>query len=227
MLKNFRNDFNLKNDSIMSYYFYGITRSVMECYGCGEKKYSFQTFNLQIFQLKKLKEDKMSEIGQEYFNGLDLYDAFYYQQKEEKLLGENMIYCNGCKQLQNGAHQQSIYELPYILIIILNRGKNNQDYNEDFTFYDILDFTNQPNIYLNPNSPYKKFYLCGIIKHLGESGVGGHFIAYCRNNKNDKFMCYNDSIFTETSVEEAMSSKISNNDLEKKTPYILFYHFTE
>ena len=154
-----------------------------------------------------------------------LYDAFYYQQKEELLLGENMIYCNGCRQLQNGAHQQSIYELPYVLIIILNRGKNNQDYNENFTFYEILDFTTQPNIYLNPNSPYKKFYLCGIIKHLGESGSSGHFIAYCRNSKKDKFMCYNDTVFTESTIEEAMSSKISNNDLEKKTPYILFYHY--
>ena len=147
MLENFIDNFNLKNKSIMSDFFYGVTRSIMKCSGCGVTKYSFQTFNLQIFQLKKIKEDKLKDIGQQYFIGLDLYDAFYYQQKEEILLGENMIYCNGCKQLQNGIHQQSIYELPYVLIIILNRGKDNQDYNEDFRFYDILDFTTQPNIF--------------------------------------------------------------------------------
>ena len=163
----------------MSDTFYGVTRSIMKCNGCNLKKFSFQTFNLQIFQLKKLKEDKISEIGLKYFNGLDIYDAFYYQQKEEFLLGENMIYCNSCRKLQNGAHQQSIYELPYVLIIILNRGKNNQDYNENFKFYEILDFTKQYNISLNPNSKYKKFYLCGILKHLGESGTCGHFLAYC------------------------------------------------
>ena len=226
MLQKFRVDYNMKNKSIISDTFYGINRSVMKCSGCNISKYSFQTFNLQIFQLKKLKEDKIKEIGQEFYNGLNLYDAFLYQQKEEFLNGDNMIYCNNCKQLQNGSHQQSIYELPYVLIIILNRGRNNQDFNEEFSIPEILDFKEQ-NALFNINSPFQKFYLCGIVKHLGESGSSGHFIAYCRNDYKDKFMCYNDASFTEVSVEEAMSSKISDKENEKKTPYILFYHFLE
>ena len=87
----------------------------------------------------------------------------------------------------------------------------------------MIDF-GKTNIIVNPNS-YKKFYLCGIITHLGESGSGGHFIAYCRNNINDKFMCYNDASATPVSSIDAMASKISNNDIEKKTPYILLYHY--
>ena len=226
MLTNFRNDYNIKNKSIICDIFYGINRAVMKCCGCNIPKYSFQTFNLQIFQLKKAKEDKIKDITNEFYNGLNLYDTFYYQQKEEFLTGENMIYCNQCGQLQNAYHRQSIYELPYVLIIILNRGRNNQDFNEEFSFPEILDFKEQ-NIVLNKNSSYQKFYLCGIIKHLGESGTSGHFIAYCRNDYKDKFMCYNDSVFTEVSIEEAMSAKISDKEDEKKTPYILFYHFLE
>ena len=134
-----------------------------------------------------------------------------------------MIYCNRCQQLQNGTHQQSIYELPNVLIVVLNRGKNNLDFNELFHFPEILDFTQQ-NIILNKNSKNQKFYLCGIIKHLGESGVGGHFIAYCRNKVNDKFLCYNDASFYEVSVHDAMAANISHIENEKKTPYILFYH---
>ena len=131
------------------------------------------------------------------------------QQLPESLNNENMIYCNNCKGLQDGVHQQSIYKLPKVLIIILNRGRNNADFNEEFDFPPILAHI---------------FYLCGIITHLGESGSGGHFIAYCRNNQNDNFTFYNDAIVSEVSVESAISSKISNNENEKRTPYILFYH---
>ena len=46
MLQNFKNDFDLKNKSIMSDTFYGVTRSIMKCNGCNLKKFSFQTFNL-------------------------------------------------------------------------------------------------------------------------------------------------------------------------------------
>ena len=53
----FINDFSSKNNSIISQIFYGITRSTMKCDDYKEIKYSFQTFNLLIFQLKKVKEE--------------------------------------------------------------------------------------------------------------------------------------------------------------------------
>jgi ubiquitin C-terminal hydrolase len=191
MFQNFINDFNLKSNSIISETFYGITRSVMDCKGCGIKKYSFQSFNMQIFQLKKLKEDKILYCQNN--EKLNLIECFMLQQLPESLNNENMIYCNNCKGLQDGVHQQSIYKLPKVLIIILNRGRNNADFNEEFDFPPILDLGNQ-NVIIDQNSPHI-FYLCGIITHLGESGSGGHFIAYCRNNQNDKFTYYNDKRF--------------------------------
>ena len=133
-----------------------------------------------------------------------------------------MIHCNNCRKLNNGKHQTKIFGLPGVLIIVLNRGKNNKDFNDEFEIHEKLDFNNK-NLISNQNS-YKKYYLCGIITHLGESGASGHFIAYCRNDPNGGFICYNDSIVSDVSIKEAMSSKISNNDFEKKTPYILIYH---
>jgi ubiquitin C-terminal hydrolase len=221
MLQNFFNDFKLKSNSIISETFYGITRSIMECKGCGIKKYSFQSFNMQIFQLKKLKEDKIFHY--QNYEKLNLIEGFVLQQIPENLNNENMIYCNNCKGLKDGIHQQNIYQLPKVLIVILNRGRNNADFNEEFDFPAILDLRNK-NIALAQNSP-RLFYLCGVITHLGESGSGGHFIAYCRNNQNDKFTYYNDSIVSEVSIETALSYKISNNENEKRTPYILFYHY--
>jgi ubiquitin C-terminal hydrolase len=217
----FIKEFNL-NRTIISDIFYGINRSIMKCNNCGTKKYSFQTFNLLIFPLKKVKEYKMRQIGRGNLD-LNLYDAFSCEQEAERLEGENMIYCNVCRQLSPGVHQQQIYGMPRILIIILNRGKNNQDFNEEFRFEEILDFTNK-NLVVN-NGSIQKFYLCGIITHLGESGAGSHFIAYCRNKLNDPFTCYNDAVVSQASVADAMAAKISKKGSERKTPYILIYHY--
>ena len=136
-----------------------------------------------------------------------------------------MIYCNNCKALRKGIKQQNIYGLPKYLIIILNRGRTHQDFNEKFKFPEILDFTGK-NIVIN-NQSYKKYYLCGIITLLGESGPSGHFICYCRcNHKSKNFILYNDSVVSKVSIEYAMKENISKNENEKIIPYILFYnHF--
>ena len=112
-----------------------------------------------IYPLKKIKEYKIRQLGRYNQLNLNLYDAFLCDQEVENLVGENMIYCNQCKKLTPGTHQQNIYIMPNILIIILNRGKNNQDFNEEFTFEEFLDFS-KANVCFNPNS-HKKYYLCG------------------------------------------------------------------
>ena len=56
-----------------------------------------------------------------------------------------------------------------------------------------------------------------MVVHLGGSDLSGHFIAYCRMDKNSDWFCYND----------AFVDKIDN--IEEKfninKPYILFYHY--
>ena len=99
-------------------------------------------------------------------------------------------------------------------------------FNEEFIIYEKLDFTKK-NLIVNKES-YQKFFLCGVVTHLGESGSSGHFIAYCRNDPNStEFICYNDTIVSNVSMKDALSSNISRNDFEKKTPYILLYHRME
>ena len=217
MLDSFIKDFSLNNKSIISDTFYGITRSTMKCLNCNVIKFSFQTFNLLIFQLKKIKE-KSGVYGRD----LTLLDAFKVEKKEEILEGENMIYCNNCHGLRRGEHQQNIYGLPSVLIIILNRGKDNKDFNEQFNFPLELDLSNE-NIVINPQS-YKRFYLSGVIVHSGESGPSGHFFAYCRNSPTSQFFIYNDAIVKPANNEDPLKTINSNKDYEKRTPYILFYH---
>ena len=166
-LQNFINDFTSKNKSIISDIFYGMIKTVMFCEGCKIKKYSYQTFNMLNFELKKVKEDKMKLIGKDFYNGINLFDAFESDRKEERLEGENMIYCNRCKGMRNGTHKQEIYSLPSVLIIVLNRGKNNQDFNEEFNFPEVINFMNYPNYIINKDS-FKRFYLSGLITLLGK-----------------------------------------------------------
>jgi len=221
VFKNFAKEFSA-NKTFVSNIFYGVIRTIMHCDGCNNNKFSFKTFNLLIFPLKKVKDYKIAKLGANKKNlDLNLYDAFYCEQEEEKLQGENMIYCNNCRKLKEGSHKKDYYTFPPILIIILNRGRNNQDFNEPFRFDETLYFSN---IVQNQNS-LKKYFLCGCITRLGKSGSDGHFIAYCRNNVKDNFFCYNDASVSPCSVKDAMSTKISEKEAEKKTPYILLYHY--
>jgi ubiquitin C-terminal hydrolase len=224
MLNKFANEFITTHNSIISKNLYGITRSIMTCCECNITKYSFQTFNMQIFILKKLNDDKKAVLGQ-YSGKLNLLDLFIYSGNEEILDGENMIYCNTCQKLTVGKNKQDFYELPRVLIIVLNRGKNNADFNEEFDFPDNLDFTGQ-NVILDQKS-CMKYYLMSIITHLGESGSNGHFIAYVRDGRTDRFFCYNDASVSKVTINEAKRQKISEREEEKITPYILFYHCDE
>ena len=210
-----------KTTSIIKDTFYIMIRSTMKCNKCFKINYSFKTFNFLIFKLKNVKEFNQKPP----YNKLNIYDAFNFYIREEVLVGDNKIYCNCCKQLTIDKQQQFIYSLPKVLIIILDRGKNNQDFKEEFQFPKVLDLSignyviNTPN---NRNNTH--FYLQSFITHLGQSASGGNFISYCRNGANEEFLCYNDSIVSKANVEQVMSSNISENIYENKTPYILVYH---
>ena len=132
-----------------------------------------------------------------------------------------MYYCNICKKYTECSQKQDYYTLPPILVIILNRGKNNQDFNEYFRFDETLDLSN----FVQNENSFKKYYLSGIITQLGKSGYDEHFVAYCRNNINDNFICYNDDSVTQVTIKEAMSSRISEKEYKNIIPYILIYHY--
>ena len=212
----FLKDFILINKSIILDIFWGITRTIMRCCSCNTKKYSFQAFNLKIFKLKKIKEE-MKKFG----GNINLLDAFNVEEMHKILEGEKMIYCDNCHKLNSFVYQKNICGLPSQLIIILDRGKNNEDFNEEFDFPLIIDFTNL-NIVINPQS-FKTFYLSGVITSLGYNNNDNHFIAYCRKGPNSPFFCFNDDIVTPVKDEVIFKTEISKNKSQNIIPYILFY----
>ena len=142
---------------------------------------------------------------------LTLNDCFIYYQKIDFFFGENNIYCNMCRSMQNSRYCNLLYSVPTILCIVLNRGKNNSDFKERILFG--LDLNLSSIVEENKNAA--KYYLIGAVCHVGDSSMSGHFFAYCRSHYTSKWYLYNDAI-----VSESNGNKI----LSEMTPYILFYH---
>ena len=62
--------------------------------------------------------------------------------------------------------------------------------------------------YIESNVCPKVYELIGVITHLGVSGPGGHFIAFCKSPINDKWYRYNDD-----KVNEAEKFNIHNEGI--------------
>ena len=134
-------------------------------------------------------------------------DCFKDYEKKELLSGNNTIYCNKCGNYSSATTYNKIYKAPNVLILIINRGKGNY-FKCDLDFPHELDISRY---IVNTTSP-KNYNLIGVISHLGESSMEGHFIAYCKHFDG------NWSLFNDGLVRG-----VSNNDIYKGTPYILFY----
>ena len=120
------------------------------------------------------------------------------------------MYCNYCKQTCMSSMCTTLTTGPEVLILLLNRGKG-IEFDVKINFTEYLDLSNY--IQFNNSSNYK---LIGVITHMGESGMGGHFIAYCRDPLFGKWYKYNDAIVTDV-------INFQNEVINFAMPYLLFY----
>ena len=212
----FFKDFIKKNSSIISDLFYFIFETRSKCSICNFIKCNFQANCLLDFPLEQInqflynKGKIMPLINSDGANpDINLYDCFDYYQNMEKIDGDNKIYCNACHCYYDSNYSTTLYSLPEILVINLDRGKN-EVYQCNVNFPEELDLTNCL-INKELNIQYE---LYGVICHIGPSPMSGYIAAYCRNRIDDKWYLYNDSIVT-----------LCGNSYEylNKMPYILFY----
>ena len=235
----FFKEINEKNNSIISELFYGINCNVTKCPKCNYQIYNCQTYFFIIFPLEEVRKFKSNIInqqnmvnnmlnpysmymmnGQNQFNninnnnvnGVNIYDCFEFDRKINFMTGDNCMYCNFCKSQQDCYMCTNLVTGPEVLILLLNRG-NGIEFNVKIEFYEELNLFN----YIEYNNTGFNYRLIGVISHLGESGMGGHFIAYCRDPiiKN-KWYKYNDAI-----VDEVKDFK--KEIIDFAMPYLLFY----
>ena len=215
-----------KELSIISDLFFGISETRNECIKCrnefrqkgqnGPICYNYQIFNNIIFPLEEVRKMKIQN-NQNNINlkkdMVSLDDCFIYYQRPELFTGENKNFCNKCNTLYDSNYTSLIYSFPIILIIILNRGKNNEykiklDFNEeiDITKYAKAKNTNDKLIY----------NLIGVVNHIGESGQYAHFMAHCKSSINNTWYRFDDK-------NVYRINNVYNDVINFETPYILFY----
>ena len=190
--------------SVISNLFYGMFDTMMQCAYCNKVSHNIQCYNILIFPLEEVRIFKKRNV-----NCVTIIECFEYYKKNEFLTGTNQIYCNLCNKLQNGYYSSQILVSPNILVVNLNRGKGNI-YDIKINFDEFLDI--KQFVYYN-QSPYY-YELIGVVTHLGESGMGGHFIAYCKSFTDCKWYKFNDAMVDLCSFAEVT---------QLGTPYILFY----
>ena len=157
--------------------------------------------------------EKQNRINNRGKNGkrrtVTLYDCLDNETNNMFFNGDNQLFCNKCQQLSDATAKNKIYSSPHVLILILNRGKANQfDCDVDFE-----DKINLEKYVENKDSPLD-YNLIGVISHLGESNMSGHFIADCKHFDGSWYS------FSDRSVSGPYREYQRHKEV---TPYILFY----
>ena len=223
MFKNFFVNFAKNYRSIISDLFYALNCNVTKCGICNNISYNYQIYFFLIFPLEEVRKFKLMNYNlfmNNNFNNLnnnntiDIYDCFVYDQKINIMSGENCMYCNYCKQTCPSSMSTFLTTGPEVLIIILNRGKGNE-FKVKINFYLDIDLSNYIEMKDEKNMGWQ-YELFGVITHIGESGMGGHFIAYCKDFWTNQWLKYNDAIVSYV-------NNFKNEVIDFAMPYLLFY----
>ena len=223
MFNNFLKTFAKNYRSMVSDTFYAVNCNVTQCSFCNSVSYNYQIYFFLIFPLEEVRKYKLTNYNlfmNNNFNNfnnsnmVDIYDCFIFDQKVNVMSGENSMYCNYCKNTCTNSMRTFLTTGPEILIIILNRGKG-IEFNVKINFYLEIDISN----YIEMNDVGNmgwKYELFGVITHIGESGMGGHFIAYCKEFWTNKWLKYNDAIVSPV-------NDFKSEVIDFAMPYLLFY----
>ena len=206
IFKIFMVNFNKSHSSVIGENLCGFNKSIFVCQKCGKIATNFNIYNFLIFSLEATSNYFNLSFNNTVIPTINFAQCFNYLQKEE--LFQN-TYCEYCKETNYSKYKEIIYKMPNYLIIILNRGRGNI-FNCNV---EIPEYFNASEYKEIKNDTIEIYELVGIVSHFGESGMGGHFIAFCKHNIDNKWRCYNDSIVT----------LCQNDYLKKGTPYILLY----
>ena len=215
MLNNFIQNFQAENKSIISDLFYAMNCNIIQCFGCKSQTFNYQTYFFIIFPLEEVRKYKLNNFNQ--FNNMynnnevNIYECFEYEKKINYMNGQNAMHCNYCQRTCDSSMCTVLTTGPEVLIIILNRGKG-IEFNVKINFVERLNLAN----YIQFGNTGVNYELIGVITHMGESSMSGHFIAYCKNPISKTWYQYND----------AMVNPVNNfktEVIDYATPYLLFY----
>ena len=201
------------NKSIITDVFYFDQANITKCLNCGTSLYNFGMHNLLIFPLEKTRIYK--EQKERNFENVNIKDCFDCHTNPECSQPGDIIYCNSCKTESKYILENKLSSFPEILTIMLNRGIH-LEFDVNFLITHILEDMDDYLIKLNCNKQYlgTRYELIGMIFHVGNSGMDGHFFTYCKSPVNKKWYWFNDAM-----VERIQDPTQENRGI----PYLLFY----
>ena len=219
MLNNFIQSFQATNQSLISDLFYAVNCNIIQCLGCNAQTFNYQTYFFIVFPLEEVRKYKFQNINQfNSFNNMfnnnnqvNIYECFEYEKKITYMSGQNAMHCNYCQRTCNSSMCTVLTTGPEVLIIILNRGKG-IEFNVKIIFDERLNLAN----YIQFGNTGVNYELIGVITHLGDNSMSGHFIAYCKSPISKTWYQYND----------AMVNPVNNfrtEVIDFAMPYLLFY----
>ena len=226
LFKEFIEEYNEKNNSIIKDIFYGVQESITVCLNCKTQLPSFSIINFLIFPLEKVRLFLLENNIQSPY--VTLEHCFQQYISPENLIGSNKMYCNKCKGEYDAQTYNIIYKHQKVLIIILNRGKG-IEFNVPFTYpikFELnkyINMNNNPNYENVDNNKKIEYELISVIIHMGESGMSGHFIACAKSPVDNNWYMYNDAI---VSVCENPLN-VFGSATTSSIPYVLFYQLKE
>ena len=209
----FRQDYYLKNSSIIIDTFFFEHQNQIKCLNCQFVRTCYNIYNILIFPLEKVREFMIKRYPGNLYQ-VTLENCFENYQENELLCGSNQIYCNNCHQMSDAANINRIYNSPEVMTINLNRGKGIQF----DVIFDYPLFLNIDKFIVDQNCKNNNYELICVLSHLGPSGMAGHFIAFCKSPVDGKWYMYNDA-----QVSECNDPRNQNNTMVESLPYVLFY----
>ena len=148
-------------------------------------------------------------------NEITLDDCFNFYEKYELLTGDNQMFCGICKQRCDSLINSKIYLCPRVLIITLNRGKNN-NFKLKLNFEEIIDITK----FVSVKKGKVIYKLVSVITYYIEGDSNGQFLAFCRSPIDNHWYKYKDEDISEV-------KDIKKDIIDFAVPYILFYKKVE
>ena len=197
--QHFTTNYNSNNFSKISLLFYGTYINTTTCKKCGNVLYNFPKFEFISFGMIYYHRKK--------FN---ILNGFKDNSKPSLLTGDNKYLCKICNELQEAEIICKIYEPPNKLLINIDYGKNkiyqpsSIDFDEEIDITQFIPFDYKQKI---------RYRIIGVCTHYGYSGQSGHYVAFCKNKKENRWYEFDDS-----SCHEC-----NNNNIYGGSPYLLLY----
>ena len=148
------------------------------------------------------------------FLSVTLDNCFENYEEEELLNGTNQIHCNNCNRMSDAKTGNKLFTCPQVMTIILDRGRG-LEFDVIFEYPLIINIDKF--VIDKSNDDNCQYELISVL-HYCESGISGHFIAFCKSPVDNKWYCYNDA-----SVSECEDPRIQNNGNIEGIPYVLYY----